>query len=60
MSSMARGQLLLGGDEVLGGVDVDFGALDEHFAGEGVELQDALDLVAPELDAQAPSPRRRA
>ena len=44
-------ELFGGGDEVLGRVDVGAGALDQHLAGERVELDDALDLVAPELDA---------
>src|SRR5438105_4429877 len=38
---------------MLGGIDVGLGLLDEHFACEGVELKDALDLVAPELDPEA-------
>ena len=33
-------------------------ALDQHLAGQRVELDDALDLVAEELDAQRRSPRR--
>ena len=44
-------QLLPRGDEVPGGVDIDPVALREHLAGERVELRDALDLVAEELDA---------
>ena len=44
-------ELLVGRDEVLGGVNLDVGALPQQLAGEGVELDDALDLVAPELDA---------
>ena len=47
-----RAQLVLGGDEVLGRVDVDFEPLDEELAGQGIDLDDALDLVAEELDAQ--------
>src|SRR5207237_1738524 len=44
-------ELLARGDEVPRGVDVDPVALREHLAGERVELGDALDLVAEELDA---------
>ena len=33
-----RGQLLLGGDKVLGRVDIHLGALDQHFACQRVEL----------------------
>ena len=34
--------------------------LGQHFAGERVDLHDALDLVAEELDAQRHAPRRPA
>jgi hypothetical protein len=44
-------ELVLAGHEVLGGVDVDGVLLAEDLAGEGVELEDALHLVAPEVDA---------
>ena len=44
-------QLLAGGDEVLGRVDVYLRALGEDFTGERVELHDALNVVAEELDA---------
>ena len=44
-------QLLAGGDEVLGRVDVDLRALGEDLTGERVELHDALDVVTEELDA---------
>ena len=36
---------------MLGRVDVDLGPLDQHLAGQRVDLDDALDLVAEELDA---------
>ena len=44
-------ELLVGRDEVLGGVYLHVVALAQQLAGEGVQLDDALDLVAPELDA---------
>src|SRR5205814_213370 len=37
--------------EVLRGINVHRGALDQDLAGERVDLRDPLDLVAPELDA---------
>ena len=43
-------QLLLGRDEVLGRIDLDGLVLGQHLAGQGVQLHDALDLVAPELE----------
>ena len=47
-----RGLQLVGRrDVVRGRVDVELVALGEHLAGERVELGDALDLVAEELDA---------
>ena len=36
---------------MLGGVDFHLLTLGEDFAGEGIYLDDALDFVAPELDA---------
>ncbi len=42
--------LSAGRDVVGGGVDVELLALGEHLAGQRVELGDALDLVAEELD----------
>ena len=51
MSLIAALQLVLGGDEVLGGVDVDLEPLDQQLAGQRIDLDDALDLVAEELDA---------
>ncbi len=44
-------ELVLGGDEVLGGVDVERVALGQHLAGHRVDFDDALDLVAEEVDA---------
>ena len=44
-------ELVRGGDEVLGRVDVDRVQLGQHLAGQRVDLDDALDLVAQELDA---------
>jgi hypothetical protein len=43
-------ELVLRGDEVLRGIDVDLVELGEDFAGEGIELADALDLVVEEVD----------
>ena len=43
-------KLLAGGDEVLGRVDVERRAAEQHLAGQRIELGDPLDLVAPELD----------
>ena len=40
----------VGGDEVLGRVDVDTVALGQNLAGERIEFDDALDLVVPELN----------
>ena len=44
-------QLLLGGDEVLGRVHLDVRVFAQHLAGQRIDLGDALDVVAPELDA---------
>ncbi len=43
--------LVLRGHEVLGGIDIDGVHLGEHLAGQRVELEDALHLVAEEVDA---------
>ena len=53
-------ELVLRGHEVLRRVDVDAVALGQELAGQGVELDDALHLVAEEVDADGQSPRRRA
>ena len=51
MSSIASSSLSFGGDEVLAGEDVDLVALGQDLAGQRVDLDDALDLVAEEIDA---------
>ena len=48
----ARVEPLLRRHPVLGGVDVGAAALAQHLAGQRVDLDDALDLVAEELDAE--------
>ena len=50
---VAHGRLetFLGGDEVLGGVDVNAVALGKELAGERVQFDDALDAIVEELDA---------
>ena len=44
-------QFVRRGHEVLGRVDIDTLAIGQQLAGERVELDDALDIVAEELDA---------
>ena len=51
------GHLLGRRDVVRGGVDVELVALGQHLAGQRVDLGDALDLVAEELDARPRSRR---
>ena len=48
---MASVELVLRRDEVLGREDLDLVQLAQHLAGQRVDLGDALDLVAEELDA---------
>jgi hypothetical protein len=43
-------ELSLVGDELLGGEDFDPDMFGEDFAGQGIELTDALNLIAPEFD----------
>ena len=50
MSTMRFLELVRGRHVVRGGVDVELVALGEQLAGDRVELRDALDLVAEELD----------
>ncbi len=42
---------LLRGDKVFGGKDAHLVQVHQHLAGEGIDLGDALDLVAPEANA---------
>ena len=45
-------QFVLSGDEVFGGVNVGFEALDQQFAGERIDFDNPLDLVSEEFDPE--------
>ena len=51
MVVIARVEALLGRDPMPGGIDVEARALAQDLAGQRIDLDDALDLVAEELDA---------
>ena len=70
MSSIACSSLSFEVTKCLAGIDVDLVALGQQLAGQRVDLDDALDLVAEEVDAHGQllvgredgrgvSPRRR-
>ena len=46
-------ELLFRCHEVLGWVDLDLVALRQQLASQGIDLDDAVDLVSPKLDADA-------